>query len=34
LHKTRFVLNRHLAKLLETKDFPLVGAPGLEPGTR
>ncbi len=33
-HDTHLILNRHLAKLLETKDFPLVGAPGLEPGTR
>ncbi|RTE94253.1 hypothetical protein [Bradyrhizobium sp. LVM 105] len=32
--RDHFVLSRHLAKLLETKDFILVGAPGLEPGTR
>jgi hypothetical protein len=33
-HETQSALNRHLAKPLETKDFSLVGAPGLEPGTR
>jgi hypothetical protein len=33
-HETRFVLDRYLAKVLEKKPFSLVGAPGLEPGTR
>jgi hypothetical protein len=33
-HETRFVLDRYPAKILENKAFSLVGAPGLEPGTR
>jgi hypothetical protein len=33
-HNTCFVLTRYLAMVLETKDFPLMGTPGLEPGTR
>jgi hypothetical protein len=33
-HETRFVLVRYPAKVLEKKTFSLVGAPGLEPGTR
>jgi hypothetical protein len=33
-HATRFGRVRHLVKLLEKKAFCLVGAPGLEPGTR
>jgi hypothetical protein len=33
-HETRFALRHQLAKILENKDFSLVGAPGLEPGTR
>ena len=27
-------LGNHFAKVLESKTFPMVGAPGLEPGTR
>jgi hypothetical protein len=33
-HENRFVLGHHLAKVLEKWVFSLVGAPGLEPGTR
>jgi hypothetical protein len=33
-HETRFVLARHLVKIWGNKNFFLVGAPGLEPGTR
>jgi len=33
-YEIRFIPNGHQAKLWETKDSPLVGAPGLEPGTR
>jgi hypothetical protein len=33
-HETRFVLGGHFPNLLRMKIFCLVGAPGLEPGTR
>jgi len=33
-HETRFVLDGRRPNLLNAKDFSVVGAPGLEPGTR
>jgi hypothetical protein len=33
-HETHFVLGDVSAKGLENNGFPMVGAPGLEPGTR